>query len=467
MSARPKVTVYIVSQDYGRFLEQAIESVTAQSLPDWELILIDDGSADNTGTIASHYAKLFPDRVRLFTNKSKEGLQICANRAVEAARGEYVIRLDADDFFDESALLVLADYLDRHPDVGVVYPNFVYVDEWGIPLGLENRKKIGEEVQLLDLPAHGAGTMVRKRVLKSIGGYTESYQAQDGHELWLKVIHRYKVANVSTPLFFYRQHGASVSQDHIKIQSARQQIKRGIAEKHQGAIKLRTVAVVPAKNTNATLPNIVLEEFNGKPLIDHTLEAARESKKFDHIVVTTDDPKVVEHCARFCDVLAVTRPVDLTLPHVHLSQVLHDCVRQLEEEHEVYPDVLVLLNVHCPLRRAEHISEAIDTLALYNTDNVISVYECDDVMFLHKEHGLDPINKGMLQRIRLEREVLYVDNGAINAFWRDVMTEASFIGTRIGHVLMSPQESFRVKNQFHADLIRGLLRHNGNTDRKE
>lgn len=467
MSARPKVTVYIVSQDYGRFLDQAIESVTVQSFTDWELILIDDGSDDDTRTIANRYAKQHPEKIRFLINEGKRGLQVCANRAVEAARGEYVVRLDADDFFDESALLVLANYLDRHPEVGVVYPNFVYVDEWGTPLGLESRKKIGEEAKLLDLPAHGAGTMVRKRVLKSIGGYTESYQAQDGHELWLKVIHRYKVANVSTPLFFYRQHGASISQDHVRIQSARQQIKRGVAEKHQGAITPRIVALVPAKNTDVNLPNIVLEKFDKKPLIDYTLEAARETKKFCRIVVTTDDSSVVEHCARFHDVLAVMRPVDLTLPHVHLSQVLYDCVRQLEEEHDVYPDVLVLLNVRCPLRRAEHICEAIDTLALYNTDNVISVYECDDVLFDHKEHGLHPINKGMLQRIRLEREVLYVDNGAINAFWRDVMTEASFFGTRIGHVLMSPQESFRVKSQFHADLIRGLLQHDGNTDRKE
>lgn len=458
MSARPKVTVYIVSQDYGRFISQAIESVIEQSLTDWELIVIDDGSDDDTRKIASHYAKRHPEKIRLLINDHKQGLQACANRAVEAARGEYIVRLDADDFFDESALLVLARYLDHHPDVGVVYPNFVYVDEWGTPLGLENRKKIGEEAKLLDLPAHGAGTMVRKRVLKSIGGYTESYQAQDGHELWLKVIHRYKVANVSTPLFFYRQHGASVSRDQSKIQSARQQIKRGMVEKHQGTLKPRIVAVVPAKNTNVTLPNIVLEEFQGKPLIDYALEAARETKQFDHIMVTTDDPRVVEHCARFRDVLAVTRPVDLTLPHVHLSQVLYDCVRQLEEEHGVYPDALVLLNVHCPLRRAEHISEAIDTLMLHNVDNVISVYECDDVLFGHGEQGLQPINKGMLQRIRLEREVLYVDNGAINAFWRDVMTEASFIGTRIGHVLMSPQESFRVKSPFHADLVKGLLR---------
>jgi CMP-N-acetylneuraminic acid synthetase len=455
---RPRVTVYIPCRNYGAFLAQAIESVVGQSYTYWELIVIDDGSADETGEVAERYAARHPERVRVVRHTTAQGLPACANRALEEARGDYIIRLDADDFFDESALLVLVNCLDRHPEVGLVYPNYTYVDERGTPLGVENRKKIGTEAKLLDLPAHGACTLIRKRILKSVGGYDERYDAQDGHELWLKVLHRYEVANVSTPLFFYRQHGKSVSREEARLLSARQRIKEGLASR-AGGRGPRMVAVVPAKNTLDNFPGIVLEEFAGRPLIDYTLDAARESGRFETIVVTTDDPKVIEYCAEFPDVLATMRPLDLSLPHVHLSQVLHDAVRRLEQEHAIYPDILVLLNLHCPLREARHIGEAIDTLVLYNADNVISVFECDDVHFTHGENGLQPLNKGMLQRVRLEREVLYVDNGAINAVWRDVISETSIYGTRIGHVLMPAEASYRVKSTLNAWIIEHLIGH--------
>lgn len=455
---KPTVTVYTPCRHYGRFLGQAVESIVNQTYEDWELIIIDDGSTDETAAIAAHYAALRPDQVRVFSHPAPRGLQACANLAIDKARGEYMMRVDADDLLDENALLVLATYLDRHPEIGLVYPNYVYMDEHGNFLAVENRKKIGKEASLLDLPAHGAYTMVRKRILKSIGGYSESYDAQDGHELWLKVLHRYEVANVSTPLFFYRQHGESVSHDEGRILSARRRIKRGAAEKYEGGVAPRVVAVVPAKNTYTSSPDLVFREFAGRPLIDYTLETAREAGVFDRVFVTTDDTRVVEHCKRFPDVLAVLRSVELSLPHVLLSQVLYDAVCRLEQEHDIYPDILVLLNLHCPLRRAEHIREAVDTLVLYHADNVISVYEDYDLHFAHGKHGLEPLNRGMLQRLRLEREALYVDNGAINALWRDVLSERNLYGKSIGHIVMPIEESFQIKDAFHSWIVEQAIR---------
>ena len=169
--ARPKVTVYIPSQNYGRFLEESVESVLRQSLSSWELILIDDGSEDETTEICQRYSELHPAKIHWLRFDNPQGLRTGANRAIERARGEYVIRLDADDYLDESALLILSDWLDRNQDCALVYPNWIYVSESGDYLGIETRKRIGEEVEVLDLPAHGACTMVRRRVLKSIGGY--------------------------------------------------------------------------------------------------------------------------------------------------------------------------------------------------------------------------------------------------------------------------------------------------------
>ena len=82
-------------------------------------------------------------------------MRACANEALELARGEYIIRLDADDYFDQSALLVLSDYLDRHPNVGLVYPNWIYITEFGDVIGVERSKQIEDEVEVLDLPLTG------------------------------------------------------------------------------------------------------------------------------------------------------------------------------------------------------------------------------------------------------------------------------------------------------------------------
>jgi len=454
--SRPAVTVYVPCSKYGRYLSQAVDSVLAQSYRDWELIIIDDGSEDETRAVADTYVARHPDKIRLIRHERPKGLAKCANVVLEVARGRYVMRLDADDFLDESALMVLVDFLERHPDTCLVYPNFVYVDEFGTPLATEQRKKVGTEAKLLDLPAHGACTMIRKRVLKAVGGYTESYGAQDGHELWLKVLHRYKVGNVTTVLFSYRQHGLSVTRDERKVLTARRQIKHDLA-KPSGPVPVRALAVVPARNMRGPIPNVVLEPFAGRPLIDYTLDSARASGCFEHICVTTDDPRVVEHCAGMPEVTASIRSLDLSLDHARLSRVFWEAICNLEESHDVHPDVVVLLSVHCPLRRPTHIREAIDTLLLYDVDSVLSVTECDDVHFVHGEHGLEPLNKGMLQRVKLEREILYVENRAVCAMWRDVITETSFFGHTIGHVVMSSDESFRIQSPLHAWLVEQVL----------
>ena len=458
--AAPRITVYVPCHDYGQFLDQALASIVGQTIGEWEIVVIDDGSTDETSTIAASYVSRFPDRVRVFRHETRRGLPACSNIAFEHARGEYVIRLDPDDYLDESALLVLASYLDAHPEVALVYPNYSYVDEQGKLLGVEQRKKVGTEVQMLDLPAHGACTMVRRRVIKSIGGYDENYDAQDGYQLWLKILHKYQgqVANVATPLFFYRQHAGSLSADRGRILAARQSIKRGLVQRTQGPVKPRIVAIIGAKNTYAAMPNIVLAPCAGRPLIDYSLESAVEAGVFERVFVTTDDPHVVNYCAGRPDVLASLRPSELSLPNVRLSQVLHHSVTQMEHDHSIYPDIVVMLSVFTPLRRASHIREAVDTLLAYDCDSVVSVYEDLELHFIHGKHGLEPFNRGMIQRLQLERESLYVDNLAIHALWRDVLTEQDLYGREVGHVTMTWEDSLQARSPIELELVARLIR---------
>ena len=183
----PKISVYIPTYNYGRFLDTAIQSVLKQTLDDWELIVIDDGSTDDTPEILTTY-RTHP-KIRILRQENR-GLNVTNNVALRIARGEYLLRLDADDFLDENILLVLSHVLDTKPEVGLVYPDYYRVDEQGEIIEIVRRKKIGEEVDLLDLPAHGACTMIRKEVLVEIGGYFEEFDRQDGYGMWLKFIEK-------------------------------------------------------------------------------------------------------------------------------------------------------------------------------------------------------------------------------------------------------------------------------------
>lgn len=456
----PLVTVYVPCANYARFLVQAVESVFAQSLGQWELFIIDDGSTDETPTIARELAA-GRDNVRVFTNDQPRGLAYNANLALGEARGKYLIRLDADDWLDESCLLVLADHLDKHPDVALVYPNYFYVDEDGTVLGVEQRKRVGSEVELLDLPAHGACTMVRKRAIKTVGGYDERPRAQDGWDIWLKLLHRHKVANVATPLFCYRQHGASLSRDESRLLAARGQIKKTYVERHasSGPVKPRTLAVIPAKNSYPRLPNVVLESVAGRPLIEYTLDAAIDAR-CDLIVVTTDDDEVVDYLrSKHPSVLCLRRPAELSKTERRLSEVTFDAVMQSESIASHHADIIVSLSVHSPLRNHEDVERAVHALIAFNSDTVISVYEDHDLHLIHGAKGMCPLNPGMERKLRLEREGLYVDNGAITVTWRECLTPGTRLTGRVAHTVMPQHRSLQIKSELDRWVAGQLIQH--------
>ena len=114
-----KVTVYITSHNYSIFLKESIESVLKQTYKNWELFLIDDGSSDNSFDIMNSYKN---QKIKVFRNLKAKGLRSCANYVLGKSDGKYIIRLDADDFFDENALLLMVNYLENS-DAVLVYPD--------------------------------------------------------------------------------------------------------------------------------------------------------------------------------------------------------------------------------------------------------------------------------------------------------------------------------------------------------
>ena len=157
------------------------------------------------------------------------------------------------------------------------------------------------------------------------------------------------------------------------------------------------------------------------------------------------DPRVVEHCADRHDTVAHLRNPHLSDPEVHLEAIIRDAVEDMERRLGYFPDIVAVLNVHCPLRRPAHVEEALDTLLVHDVDQVVSTYEDNDLHFRHGRLGLEPINLAAGRGLRLEREALYTWNGAVHVFWRDALRAGFLYDGRVGHVVMSRLDSLQAK----------------------
>src|SRR5690606_40322334 len=112
----PLVSVYITNYNYGKYIRQSIESLLNQSLQDFELFIIDDGSTDSSRKIIEEYAH--HPQLSIIYQRNK-GLNITNNIALRVSTGKYIMRLDADDFLEPDALEIMSSKLEANPELGL------------------------------------------------------------------------------------------------------------------------------------------------------------------------------------------------------------------------------------------------------------------------------------------------------------------------------------------------------------
>ena len=122
----PLVTIYITNYNYGRYIKQSINSVLNQSYKNFELIIIDDGSTDNSRNIIDRYKN--NKKVKIVYQKNK-GLNKSNNVALKLSKGDYISRLDADDWIDENFLQIMINNLKKDPKIGMIFCNYFLTDK--------------------------------------------------------------------------------------------------------------------------------------------------------------------------------------------------------------------------------------------------------------------------------------------------------------------------------------------------
>ena len=453
MNSTPLVTVYVPCRNYGHFLKQCIESVFSQLYTNWELIIVDEASIDDTASVAQDFCRQRPDDINFIQNETATGLQKLANTVLSIAKGKYMVRLDADDWLDECALLVMVSKLETTPDTGLVYGNYFYTDIDGNIIGTERRHKLGDEDTVGHLPPHGACTMFRTRALKAVGGYSEDVNAQDGWELWYKLYSRIGAASLDVPTFYYRQHGSSLSRDSARLLSARSRIFNRISETLEGDYKPNNVAVIPVKESYPGFEGVPYRKINGVSLLELSILSAVQSNKINTVIVSSQSQKVLDYAqqletdGRVPPHMRLLRDENENISrNLPIRDLMINAGEYYAEINGVYPDVMAFLSLHAISRRTEHIEKALNVLRITESDTVVSVQEEREPMFSHGEAGLNLLNPGRFQELNYDRERLYRFNGSIIATWWEVLCEHHLFGEKMAYIEMSAEDSFQVKN---------------------
>ena len=459
MLSQPLVTIYIPSRNYGNFLRQSVESVFKQTYINWELIIIDEGSSDDSLLIAKDLQSTNPNKITVIENSEAYGLQKLSNYVLSIAKGKYMMRLDADDWLDESAVYLLVHKLESNEDIGMVYGNFYYVDETGEYLGLEHRHKLGEEDKVGQLPPHGACTLLRTRSLKSVGGYSEDVNAQDGWDLWYKLFDRIGAASIKAPIFYYRQHNSSLSKDNDRLLKARSKIFEKITSKLEGDYKPTVVATIPVKESYPDFKDVPYKKYKGKSLLEIAIINASRSTKVDQIIISSESEKVLEFSEELENSKKVpthlrllrNSKVDPTSSSIPIKDFMVSAAKHYESLNKSYPDVMIYLSLHAIHRTSDHIDNALNILRLTESDCVVSVQEEREPMFRYGKSGLELINPGRFRDLTYDRERLFRFNGSIISTWWEILEEGRLFGEKTAFIEMSKEDSLQVNTPSSLD----------------
>jgi cellulose synthase/poly-beta-1,6-N-acetylglucosamine synthase-like glycosyltransferase len=210
MSATPDISVVMAVFNAARFLRPAIESILAQTHGDFEFIIVDDGSTDDTAKIAASYSD---PRIR-FVAQAHKGLVATLNHGVQLARGEFVARMDGDDLSHPRRLQKQLEFMRAHPQCAVVGTTYEVIYENArsqrVEAVLLDDEDIRAEILARNPFAHGS-VMMRRAALELPEVYRDIPSAEDW-DLWLRLSQRWRLANLPEVLYSWRQTTGSVLQ---------------------------------------------------------------------------------------------------------------------------------------------------------------------------------------------------------------------------------------------------------------
>ena len=218
-----KKIVSIIITNYNRceFLDRAIRSCFDQSNSrniEIEVVVVDDGSTDESLKMLA----TFEDSIKIVKHKKNLGVAAASNSGVKSCKGDFLLRLDSDDFLSKYSIQILSEILIENNEYGFVYSDHYRVDEKGFKI---QKKKIMSNEDLFE---HGAGVLFRKEIFNKVGFYNETLKNCEDYDFLVRVISKFKGFYVPIPLYRYHIHG-----DNISLKEDRKKFRELVRKTHE------------------------------------------------------------------------------------------------------------------------------------------------------------------------------------------------------------------------------------------
>ena len=215
--SRPAVSVVMSTYNAESFLRQAVSSILDQTFADFEFIIIDDGSTDNSVKIIKSYND---PRIRLI-HQTNHGLVYSLNKAIRLARADFIARIDGDDISMPSRLERELAVITSSASLGLVGSFFTYIDESGntseTSVSPTKHTDIMRSFYVQNPVGHGT-VMFRKSAFLEAGGYRDDYGPTEDFELWRRIGQKWQLAQIPESLYLYRVSEQSISNQRKQMQ---------------------------------------------------------------------------------------------------------------------------------------------------------------------------------------------------------------------------------------------------------
>lgn len=207
------VSVVMPVYNGALYLKEAVDSIISQTHTNFELIIINDGSTDNSEEIILSYDDT---RIRYIVNEKNSGICVTLNKGLDAAQGKYIARMDCDDISVPERLQKQLEYMEQHPSIGVVGSDIIVFGE-GIQERLftfEHDKNCCKAGLLFHTCFPHPVVMIRKSLLDEHNlRYDDEYRGLEDFELWYRISKYSEVTNLPYPLLYYRKHKSQETQN--------------------------------------------------------------------------------------------------------------------------------------------------------------------------------------------------------------------------------------------------------------
>lgn len=203
----PKISVLMGIYNCADTLPDAINCILAQTVTDWELILCEDGSKDNTFTVAECYRAKYPRKIVLLKNEKNMGLNYTLNRCLAAAKGEYIARMDGDDLCEPTRFAKQLAALEENPEIALVGSAIRLFDGQGVWGQTRPNSQPQKADFIRGCPFSHGSVMARTAAFRAVDGYSEGeklWRVEDYH-LWMKLYAAgFRGMNLPEPLYALR-----------------------------------------------------------------------------------------------------------------------------------------------------------------------------------------------------------------------------------------------------------------------